>query len=160
MTVHLAKGLEFPAVFLTGLEEGLFPISRDGGDPDELEEERRLCYVGMTRARERLLLTYAATRRLFGRVYANLPSRFILEAGLLGRRTSQTESGIGPRNDGPSTRPAALRVRIGIRVRHPEFGMGRVVAKDGSGEGLKVTVAFDSGATRKLLVRYAPLLPA
>ncbi|MEK9145347.1 MAG: 3'-5' exonuclease, partial [Elusimicrobiota bacterium] len=162
MTVHLAKGLEFPAVFLTGLEEGLFPISRDGGDPDELEEERRLCYVGMTRARERLLLTYAATRRLFGRVYANLPSRFILEAGLLGgRRTSQTEvNGIGPGNGEPSTRQAALRVRVGLRVRHPEFGMGRVVAKDGSGEGLKVTVAFDSGATRKLLVRYAPLLPA
>ncbi|MBI5242668.1 MAG: UvrD-helicase domain-containing protein [Elusimicrobia bacterium] len=154
MTVHLAKGLEFPAVFLTGLEEGLFPISSVNTNPEELEEERRLCYVGMTRAKERLTLLHAATRRVFGRVYSNLPSRFIFEAGLIGR----------PAEDAAMARahcaPAAMRVKAGMRVRHPEFGCGEIVEKSGSGEMLKVTVAFDSGATKKLLLRYAPLSPA
>lgn len=81
MTVHLAKGLEFDAVFVTGLEEGLFPIT--GKDDDELEEERRLCYVAMTRAREKLFMTYAAARRTYGKTYSNVPSRFLFECGLL-----------------------------------------------------------------------------
>ncbi|MDX6769220.1 MAG: UvrD-helicase domain-containing protein, partial [Elusimicrobiota bacterium] len=94
MTVHLAKGLEFPVVFLTGLEEGLFPIGGGNATPEDLEEERRLCYVGITRARERLYLTYAATRRLFGQVYANLPSRFILEAKLFGSAQRESRPGL------------------------------------------------------------------
>ena len=81
MTVHLAKGLEFNAVFVTGLEEGLFPINRD--DSDEMEEERRLCYVAMTRAREKLFMTYAQRRRTYGKMYENVPSRFLFECGLL-----------------------------------------------------------------------------
>ncbi|MFA6030430.1 MAG: UvrD-helicase domain-containing protein [Elusimicrobiota bacterium] len=163
MTVHLAKGLEFPAVFLTGLEEGLFPITSSDGDPDSLEEERRLCYVGMTRARERLVLTHAATRHLFGRLYSNLPSRFVFEAGLLGRR--EEPAAVPADGSAPPPVPAAapkpaLRVRVGLRVKHPEFGRGEIVEKSGAGEMLKVTVRFDSGVTKKLLLRYAPLSPA
>ena len=155
MTVHLAKGLEFPTVFVTGLEVGLFPISSVNSDLDELEEERRLCYVGMTRAKERLVLTHAATRRLFGRAYFNLPSRFVFEAGLMGPAPAAAAAA-----PAALRAPAAMRVKTGMRVRHPEFGCGEIVDKSGSGEMLKVTVAFDSGATKKLLLRYAPLSPA
>lgn len=155
MTVHLAKGLEFPVVFVTGLEEGLFPISAGNSSEDELEEERRLCYVAMTRARERLILTHAAARRLFGRVYSNLPSRFILEARLFGPERPD-------RAEPPAPEPAAPALRVvrkGMRVSHPEFGPGKVVELAGSGETLKATVLFDRGGARKLLVRYAPLSP-
>ncbi|ACC97771.1 Superfamily I DNA and RNA helicase [Elusimicrobium minutum Pei191] len=90
MTVHLAKGLEFPVVFVSGLEEGLFPLSSK--DDDDLEEERRLCYVAMTRAKDRLFMTYTSTRRIFGKMYTNLPSRFLFESGLI------TEEQEGPLN--------------------------------------------------------------
>jgi len=169
MTVHLAKGLEFPVVFLTGLEEGLFPIGQSLTQ-DDLEEERRLCYVGMTRAKERLFMIYAATRRLFGHVYANLPSRFLLEAGLLGGTPAPKIANSGAFSDGVPrvARPPAdgaprrriSSARVGMRVRHPDFGLGLVLEKSGSGEGLKLTVRFDNGRTAKLLVRYAPLEPA
>ncbi len=174
MTVHLAKGLEFPVVFLTGLEEGLFPIGQSLAQ-DDLEEERRLCYVGMTRAKERLFMLYAATRRLFGHVYANLPSRFLLEAGLLGgapapKTTAASAaaafSGAVPAGPAVCAVPAEAprrritSARIGMRVRHPDFGLGLVMEKSGSGDGLKLTVRFDNGRTAKLLVRYAPLEPA
>lgn len=162
MTVHLAKGLEFPVVFLTGLEEGLFPIGSGNSSPEDLEEERRLCYVGITRARDRLFLTYAATRRIFGTIYASLPSRFILEAELLGGGVSNhveilcaQAGGVGVQN-GVRTFPT---FKIGMRVRHPSFGGGQVLEKSGSGETTKVTVRFDDGRTTKLLVRYAPLEP-
>ncbi|TBR21359.1 hypothetical protein EPO15_10530, partial [bacterium] len=170
MTVHLAKGLEFPAVFVTGLEEGLFPIAAGNYSADDLEEERRLCYVAMTRAKERLYLVHAATRRLFGRVSANLPSRFILEArvaGGQGRSLDGTDdqdtqtpyrSAFEPAT--PSAPPPLTRLKNGMRVRHPEFGLGRVTDTSGSGEGMRVTVLFENGVARRLLVRYAPLLPA
>src|SRR4029077_6561661 len=83
MTVHLAKGLEFPSVFLTGMEEGLFPMGESDFSQEELEEERRLCYVGMTRAKNQLQITWAASRRLFGHSRWNAPSRFIEEAKIL-----------------------------------------------------------------------------
>ncbi|MBI3547883.1 MAG: UvrD-helicase domain-containing protein [Elusimicrobia bacterium] len=159
MTVHLAKGLEFPAVFLTGLEEGLFPIGANNSSPDELEEERRLAYVGMTRAREYLFLTYAATRRLFGQTYQNLPSRFVLEARLLGPGEQDRRRVPEPQAEPPANRPSVGGVRVGMRVRHAEFGIGTIVEKSGQGEALKVAVAFQSGKTRKFLVRYAPLEP-
>ncbi|MHB2026370.1 MAG: ATP-dependent helicase [Elusimicrobiota bacterium] len=163
MTVHLAKGLEFPIVFLTGLEEGLFPIGQSMAQED-LEEERRLCYVGMTRARERLYMIHAATRRIFGHVYANLPSRFLLEAGLLGAANSprKTEIGAAPRSSAALEAPRRRisSASVGMRVRHPDFGSGLVLDKSGSGESLKVTVRFDNGRTARLLVRYAPLEPA
>ncbi|MBI4386357.1 MAG: UvrD-helicase domain-containing protein [Elusimicrobia bacterium] len=166
MTVHLAKGLEFPAVFLTGLEEGLFPIGAGNSSHDELEEERRLCYVGMTRARERLFLTYAATRRIFGQTYSNLPSRFVLEARLMGSGRQQPaeapQFALSPAglSSGPSRQIGLSAIRPGMRVRHPEFGTGKIIEKSGHGEALKVTVYFDNGKTRKLMVRYAPLEPA
>jgi DNA helicase-2/ATP-dependent DNA helicase PcrA len=177
MTAHLAKGLEFPAVFVTGLEEGLFPISAGNSSETDLEEERRLCHVAMTRAKKRLVLTHASTRRLFGRAYANLPSRFILEAKVGGAPRLQadpvsgeaqhacptssagTRSGAAPAAQQPPT-PMLLRIKKGMRVRHPMFGAGRIVERSGAGESTKVTVVFDNGSTRKLLLRYAPLTPA
>jgi DNA helicase-2/ATP-dependent DNA helicase PcrA len=175
MTVHLAKGLEYPVVFLTGLEEGLFPIGGGNATADDLEEERRLCYVGITRARERLYLTYAATRRLFGQVYANLPSRFILEARLFGSaqkevrpsvsRWTGTASSFTPTNASVGLESASVRAAIkgfknGQRVKHPTFGLGIVADVSGAGETMKVTVRFDDGRVAKLLTRYAPLEPA
>ncbi|MEK7384578.1 MAG: 3'-5' exonuclease, partial [Elusimicrobiota bacterium] len=164
MTVHLAKGLEYPVVFLTGLEEGLFPIGGGNASLEDLEEERRLCYVGITRARERLYMTYCATRRLFGQVNANLPSRFILEAKLFGR--SATARGGGSSSpDGsvglaPALRASVQGFKSGQRVAHPQFGRGIVVEVSGAGETMKVTVRFDDGRVAKLLTRYAPLEPA
>ncbi len=157
MTVHLAKGLEYPVVFLTGLEEGLFPIGGGQAPPEELEEERRLCYVGMTRARELLHLSYASTRRIFGQIYANLPSRFLLEAGLLFKAALTPQREVIPAAPSAQKRLAAGGVRTGTRVSHPEFGLGEVLASAGSGEALKVTVRFDDGRMAKFLARYAPL---
>jgi DNA helicase-2/ATP-dependent DNA helicase PcrA len=166
MTIHLAKGLEYPVVFLTGLEEGLFPIGGGNATPEDLEEERRLCYVGITRARERLYMTYAATRRLFGQVYASLPSRFIIEAKLFGSGRSATASGSGTSSPygsvaAPSpVRAAAQGFKNGQRVKHPQFGRGIVAEISGAGDTMKVTVRFDDGRVAKLLTRYAPLEPA
>jgi len=177
MTVHLAKGLEYPVVFLTGLEEGLFPIGGGNATPDDLEEERRLCYVGITRARERLSLTYAATRRLFGQVYANLPSRFILEAKLFGAAqrevrpgaarfapTAPAQAPVAGAAPGlssvPAVRASVKGFKNGQRVKHPTFGRGVVADVSGAGETMKVTVRFDDGRVAKLLTRYAPLEPA
>ena len=102
MTVHLAKGLEFNAVFVTGLEEGLFPINRD--DSDEMEEERRLCYVAMTRAREKLFMTYAQRRRTYGKMYENVPSRFLFECGLLDEEDRERLEQSQPRYDNFKTK--------------------------------------------------------
>jgi DNA helicase-2/ATP-dependent DNA helicase PcrA len=177
MTVHLAKGLEYPVVFLTGLEEGLFPIGGGNATPDDLEEERRLCYVGITRARERLYLTYAATRRVYGEVYASLPARFILEAKLFGlaqresfpgsARFAPTPSAQAPvvgapagLSSAPAVRASIKGFKTGQRVKHPTFGRGLVTDVSGAGETMKVTVRFDDGRVAKLLTRYAPLEPA
>ncbi len=165
MTIHLAKGLEYPVVFLTGLEEGLFPIGGGNATPEDLEEERRLCYVGITRARERLYMTYAATRRLFGQVYASLPSRFIIEAKLFGSAARESAPGGAPAFVRPAGAPAPTSARAagfknGQRVKHPQFGRGIVAEISGAGDTMKVTVRFDDGRVAKLLTRYAPLEPA
>lgn len=163
MTVHVAKGLEFPVVFLTGLEEGLFPLGESQFSSEELEEERRLAYVGMTRAKEQLILTSAASRRLFGQVRWNLPSRFIEEAGI---QTGPKPQVAGWNDSGFSDTPPVPkfvdsspgdRFRIGQKVRHPDFGFGQVTQKSGAGDELKVVVQFESGQWKKLLVKYAPL---
>jgi DNA helicase-2/ATP-dependent DNA helicase PcrA len=164
MTIHLAKGLEYPVVFLTGLEEGLFPIGGGNATPEDLEEERRLCYVGITRARERLYMTYAATRRLFGQVYASLPSRFIIEAKLFGSAARESAPGgqaafARPAGAAPTSARAA-GFKNGQRVKHPQFGRGIVAEISGAGDTMKVTVRFDDGRVAKLLTRYAPLEPA
>ncbi|MFA5160897.1 MAG: UvrD-helicase domain-containing protein [Elusimicrobiales bacterium] len=159
MTVHLAKGLEFPFVFVTGLEEGLFPIGSGDAGEDELEEERRLCYVAMTRARKRLFATHAATRRLFGKVYANLPSRFLFESKLMAQ-TEVFRPGADNVEFAPPPAPKivpAARALGGQRVRHAVYGTGKIIAQSGSGEGVKITVVFDQGGRQTFMLRYAPL---
>lgn len=179
MTVHLAKGLEFPVVFLTGLEEGLFPIGDTAFDQQELEEERRLAYVGMTRARKKLYLTSAASRRIFGTPHMNLPSRFIEEAGIkssgfrAGAYQASSE-GHAPHakydfnqespgahhtyvQEEESPPPVLRHVKAGQRISHPDFGEGKVIETEGSGQNTKVTILFDSGARKKLLLKYAPI---
>ncbi len=150
MTVHNAKGLEFPVVFMTGMEEGIFPHIRSLGDPHSLEEERRLCYVGMTRARERLYLTCAWQRSLWGGSSYNPPSRFLSEL------PEELVERVGPREKeaGELGTPS---YRVGEEVYHEKFGRGVVVAASGAGERAEVTVEFADGSLRRLLLAYAPL---
>jgi DNA helicase-2/ATP-dependent DNA helicase PcrA len=184
MTMHAAKGLEFPMVIVAGLEEGLFPHSRSTEDEDEIEEERRLCYVCLTRARTRLVLTGAARRRVFGEYHPTEPSRFLSEipAELIDRVEPQAPRwqvpsysvrnpyGRRARSGPPSharEEPGATfayehedqsaTVRTGMRVRHKQFGVGTVVDIDDGGEDLKVTVRFASVGTKKLVARFAGL---
>jgi DNA helicase-2/ATP-dependent DNA helicase PcrA len=180
MTVHMAKGLEWPVVALAGLEDGLFPLARSAGEPGGLEEERRLCYVGLTRAREKLYLSWARTRYRTGRLELSEPSRFLeaLPAGALEERSttpSWDRSARGGRSGArggrpPRAAPAELDWEVeasqdaphyaaGERVRHRKFGGGVVRAVSGSGRELKVTVEFDDQeiGTKQLLVAYAGL---
>ncbi|MBI4365437.1 MAG: UvrD-helicase domain-containing protein [Deltaproteobacteria bacterium] len=159
MTMHMAKGLEFDAVFLVGLEEGLFPHSRAMDDPEDLEEERRLCYVGMTRARKHLTMTYALRRRLHGREQYNVPSRFLEEIPAelrcevdLAPRTSNLE----PPSDFDQRPPdeCAAAFRIGMRVAHAQFGEGIVRRIEGSGTKQKLTVIFDRAGLKTLLAPF------
>ncbi|GAB4369320.1 MAG: UvrD-helicase domain-containing protein [Deltaproteobacteria bacterium] len=156
MTIHTAKGLEFDTVFLAGLEEGLLPHSRSVESEDEVEEERRLLYVGMTRAREMAFLSYARRRSLFGGFREQRPSRFLAEIprSLLSWRDSVTVSG------SPAPRPAAIRPAQRepsepkpVRVRHPAFGEGIVEAVEGSGDDRKITARFSGFGRKKILVR-------
>jgi len=159
MTLHNAKGLEFRAVFMLGLEEGIFPHVRSI-EENSLEEERRLCYVGMTRAQERLTLTHAMRRSLFGRSEANLPSRFLDELPNLGvererlRPTSWSDYGrqAAPREFKPREHVPSLST--GDTVRHGTLGTGIVTRIEADGV---VTVRFEDGSERRLMLEYAPL---
>ncbi|MFN3286055.1 MAG: ATP-dependent helicase [bacterium] len=157
MTLHAAKGLEFRAVFLCGLEEGIFPHVRSLDDPRQLEEERRLAYVGITRARERLFLSYARLRSLFGRTTANVPSRFLDE--LPEDVLERAEPGPRPwEAPVPTAAPRAVpRLCPGDVVRHRHFGTGRVLEVEGEGEGAVATVHFQGVGTKRLALGYAPL---
>lgn len=174
MTLHTAKGLEFPVVFLTGMEDGTFPHMRALGDPKELEEERRLAYVGITRARERLYLSRAAVRSAWGAPQYNPPSRFLDEIpGDLLDWQRLGPSFSGARGAGqpavatlaarPGVRSAGKRpviaLQSGDRVSHDAFGLGTVVRVEGEGEKSMAHVDFgaDTG-TKRLLLRYAPLV--
>ncbi|TAM87880.1 DNA helicase PcrA [bacterium] len=164
MTLHAAKGLEFPVVFLTGLEEGVFPHNRALGEQQECEEERRLAYVGVTRAMERLTLTYAQRRTLFGNTYAYPPSRFLAEMPSLQHLGS---TAYVPRPQGGRWRdvampdvapaPALANVARGDRVRHPKWGEGTVRSLNGAGGDALVTVDFTSVGSKMLMLKYAPL---
>ncbi len=164
MTLHLAKGLEFPVVFVTGLEEGLFPYADALYDQAEMEEERRLCYVGMTRAKERLYLISANQRRLYGQWRWNKPSCFVIEAGLLGEEAGLLKGEISPDEAKGKNIRAPLfsqaqadEWQVGARVRHEEFGMGKILERSGSGDDTKIIVLFENGQWRKFLVKYAPI---
>ncbi len=196
ITLHSAKGLEFDHVFLVGLEEGVFPHSRSSRRDGDVEEERRLCYVGMTRARETLTLTRAVYRRVYGneRLQASDPSRFLREIpgelvdtaegsladlGAARRYEPDPEYSYSPaefarRIRQPSTpsrrerspRETILPVRprkndsnplIGVRVRHPTYGVGTVIGVEGEGDDRKLTVSFSDRGTKKLVERYAQL---
>lgn len=171
MTLHLAKGLEFPVVFLVGLEEGIFPHQRSMDDPEELEEERRLCYVGLTRAKEKIYLSHALKRRLYGGDQYNMPSRFLEEMPpqLIERSQSEPKSRIDfdPSGfDDFDQRPATERLaskglqsayRIGITVTHPIFGTGVVKRREGQNDQEKVTVYFKDGRVKTLVTKFANL---
>ncbi|MEU8970975.1 DNA helicase PcrA [Streptomyces monashensis] len=183
MTLHTAKGLEFPVVFLTGMEDGVFPHMRALGQTKELEEERRLAYVGITRARERLYLTRSSLRSAWGQPSYNPPSRFLEEiptAHLEWKRTGAT----APVSSGPAsgiaaslsssrsrssaagasgfatrrtTDKPAVSLAVGDRVTHDQFGLGTVVAVAGADDKAQATIDFGDGKPKRLLLRYAPV---
>ena len=168
MTLHSAKGLEFPVVFLCGMEEGLFPHARSSEDPGKLEEERRLCYVGMTRAKHRLCMSYAESRRLHGSDVYPPPSRFLRELpperteevrlrGTVARPGMRMRS--GPRPAPASARGGSDELRLGQRVVHPTFGEGVVLTYEGQGSHARVQVNFEAAGSKWLVVAYANLAP-
>ncbi|MEE4360505.1 MAG: DNA helicase II [Pseudomonadales bacterium] len=165
MTLHSAKGLEFPLVFLAGVEEGLFPHRMSLEEPGRLEEERRLCYVGITRAMRQLYLTYAETRRLHGSDSYNRPSRFVreippelLEEVRLNTAITRPLSGAGRAAAGDGER-ADGGIMLGGRVRHPSFGEGVVLDVEGDGQRARVHVNFDDVGAKWLMIGYASLEP-
>lgn len=164
MTLHSAKGLEFPLVFLTGMEEGLFPHVVSSQNPQQLEEERRLCYVGMTRAMSKLYLTYAQSRYLHGKEMYRRPSRFIEEIPLeflstgssqvkISRPTYQPSSRAGPASAKAIPANVQGELSIGCQVEHPLFGKGTVLNFEGTGKNAKVQVRFASG-TKWIVMSY------
>ncbi|MEV6617866.1 DNA helicase PcrA [Streptomyces sp. NPDC051051] len=183
MTLHTAKGLEFPVVFLTGMEDGVFPHMRALGQTKELEEERRLAYVGITRARERLYLTRSALRSAWGQPSYNPPSRFLEEIPAVHvdwKRTGATSpvssgpvSGVAASLSSSRSRSSAagasgfatrrtaekpvIALAVGDRVTHDQFGLGTVVGVKGTGANAEATVDFGEAKPKRLLLRYAPV---
>ena len=170
MTLHTAKGLEFPTVFLTGMEDGIFPHSRTLGEKDEVEEERRLAYVGLTRARKHLYISRAQYRSTWGAPNYNPPSRFLDEipedviewrnesstsvsASLIKR--SRVATAPPPRATGKKI--SAIELSIGERVSHDTFGVGTVVSVAGEGDKAEATINFGQYGEKRLLLRYAPV---
>ncbi|TLS44472.1 DNA helicase PcrA [Streptomyces montanus] len=185
MTLHTAKGLEFPVVFLTGMEDGVFPHMRALGQTKELEEERRLAYVGITRARERLYLTRSTMRSAWGQPSYNPPSRFLEEipdthlewkrtasmgsmsagpvAGVAAslsssrsRSAASGASGFATRRGGATEKPV-VSLAVGDRVTHDQFGLGTVVGVKGTGANAEATIDFGEPKPKRLLLRYAPV---
>ncbi|MFE1259677.1 DNA helicase PcrA [Streptomyces albogriseolus] len=183
MTLHTAKGLEFPVVFLTGMEDGVFPHMRALGQTKELEEERRLAYVGITRARERLYLTRSTMRSAWGQPSYNPPSRFLEEipathmewkrTGASGPVASGPVSGVAASLSSTRSRSSAsgasgfatrrtsekpvVSLAVGDRVTHDQFGLGTVVAVKGTGVNAEATIDFGDEKPKRLLLRYAPV---
>jgi DNA helicase-2/ATP-dependent DNA helicase PcrA len=186
MTMHSAKGLEFPIVVVAGLEEGLFPHSRSGEDEAELEEERRLCYVGITRAERRLVLTSAARRRTFGEYQSTQPSRFLDEipTELIDEvpstfvspyQTNFSQFRATPYGRGGGSYRGRVReepttyayededqsvpsgLKPGLRVRHPQFGLGTVLSVEPLDDDTKLVVRFNSVGQKTLRAKFAKL---
>jgi len=168
--VHAAKGLEFHAVFISGLEEGLFPHENSATEDAGLEEERRLMYVALTRARRRLYLTFAQSRMLHGQTRYNVASRFLGEipAALLKRVNAPVVRGfaggafgIAARASAPAAEPLGGNGwRVGQGVIHPKFGQGVIVAAEGRGADARVQVNFRDAGMKWLALEYARLTPA
>jgi DNA helicase-2/ATP-dependent DNA helicase PcrA len=163
MTLHAAKGLEFPVVFLVGMEEGLFPSAQSFEEPGRLEEERRLCYVGMTRAMQRLIVSYAEIRRQYGREEYHRPSRFLREipAELVEEIRPKATYQAPPRTASARTsfQPTSSEcgLRLGQNVSHAKFGSGVVLALEGSGAHTRVQVKFADQGLKWLVLAYANL---
>jgi DNA helicase-2/ATP-dependent DNA helicase PcrA len=167
MTVHAAKGLEFHAVFITGLEEGLFPHEQSANEENGLEEERRLMYVAITRARRRLYLSHAQSRMLHGQIRYGMPSRFLAELPEqvllnLNRRSEPAYPSARtsapaptPRNQGNDT-----GYKVGQSVAHAKFGTGIIIDFEGRGSDARVQVKFRDAGTKWLALAYAKLSPA
>ncbi len=160
-TLHAAKGLEFPAVFIVGLEEGYLPHGESREDAEELEEERRLLYVGMTRAKDELTLTLAGRRLVYGKVQYRSPSRFVEEipAATIEELSPPRPARPTVFEHEPEDEPSQPLVR-GRRVRHPRYGYGVILAQEGSGDETRLTVYFDRAGKKKFVARYADLTPA
>jgi DNA helicase-2/ATP-dependent DNA helicase PcrA len=165
MTLHSAKGLEFPLVFLCGMEEGLFPHQMSYEDPERLEEERRLCYVGMTRAMKILYFTYAECRRLYGRENYRKASRFLREVPAnflnevrLGSSISRPVSVKPSASLTPETHNSGLK--LGQTVTHKKFGEGVIINMEGQGSDAKIHVKFSRHGNKWLIYQYANLEPA
>lgn len=166
MTLHSAKGLEFPLVFMTGVEEGLFPSQQSMDEPGRLEEERRLCYVGMTRAMQKLVLTYAEQRRIYGQELFHKVSRFISEIPAdtlhevrLQTKVEKPESFSRFNNAASHEAFEQTGYSLGQRVRHPKFGEGTVLNYEGTGPQSRVQINFDNVGSKWLVVSYARLDP-
>jgi len=186
MTLHTAKGLEFPSVFIMGLEEGLFPHSRSLNEAAQLEEERRLFYVGMTRAERKLYLTSSRFRRYFGnmdqqvsepsRFLSEIPVELIEETGERRRKPAVQFQGNsyntvdavmralgGGTKQAPSNKPPEAKKKtagawaLGTRVKHAKYGYGTILRTEGSGDDLKLTVSFISHGLKKMIAKYAEL---
>jgi DNA helicase-2/ATP-dependent DNA helicase PcrA len=164
MTLHSAKGLEFPLVFIVGAEEGLFPHSMSANDPARLEEERRLCYVGMTRAMRQLVISHAESRRIHGSESYPMPSRFVREIpaqlvvelrpkAQIVRPLYQAAGSLGASGQGVEG------LRLGQQVMHPKFGEGVVLNAEGQGSAARVEVNFASVGSKWLVLAYANLRP-
>lgn len=183
MTLHSAKGLEFPVVFMVGMEDGIFPGSRSMADDEELEEERRLCYVGITRAKEELYLTHASMRTLYGRTNVNPVSRFIDDIpqelvnmdDIIGKQTN-IDFGSSDLNTfanshmisfkktkeekiqkKPVSNVDSSEVRPGTKVQHKKFGSGTIISINGTGDKAELTIAFDKQGIKKLMLGFAPI---
>jgi DNA helicase-2/ATP-dependent DNA helicase PcrA len=157
MTLHIAKGLEFPVVFIVGLEDGVFPHVRSMTDPAELEEERRLAYVGITRAKERLYLTHAWQRSLWGGSNFNPPSRFLKEIPEELIRAVESGDESEKLAEMVQQKKTPLSLAVGDDVFHERWGRGTVVAVSGRGTSAEASVHFESEGTKRLLLAYAPL---
>ncbi len=162
MTMHSAKGLEFPIVFIAGMEEGIFPHYRSLLEPAELEEERRLCYVGMTRAKNRLYLTSADERLIFGENWYNKPSRFLEEipAGLINSNAEVKDEDIEKIDIGVKAEEIEFNFNVGDTINHPKFGPGEITGMSGTGSELMIQVNFENAGEKMLMAKYAPLIKA
>jgi DNA helicase-2/ATP-dependent DNA helicase PcrA len=172
MTLHTAKGLEFPTVFLTGMEDGIFPHARTLDDPKEIEEERRLAYVGLTRAEKRLYISRAEYRLTFGTPKYNPGSRFLDEIpseliewkNEIKSKSSSGSSGLrrrtatAPPPRATGKKSSAMALEVGQRVSHDTFGLGTVVAIGGEGDKSEATINFGQYGEKRLLLRYAPVV--